>query len=83
MAAVLAFLAALPGALTAVEKILGMSVGIINRIFPPKSKGERAVDKHLDNVKKVKVSKLKKNEAIKAAKRGHTKNIEDIINNPR
>jgi len=55
----------------------------LNRFFPPKTEGERAVDKHLDKVKKVKKSKLEKNKAIKDAKRGHTKAIEDIVNNPK
>lgn len=83
MAALLKVLAAIPGALVALEKIISVTAGLLERYFPPKTPGERAVDKHLKNVKKAKEVTLEKNKAIKDAKRGHTKKLEDIVNNPK
>lgn len=83
MAVILKFLAALPGALTAVEKIFTVVDGLLQRYFPAKTEGERALEKRAKQVKKAKEATLEKNKAVKDAKRGHTKKLEDIVNNPK
>lgn len=83
MATLLKILAALPGALTAAEKIVSVLAGLLERYFPAKTPVQRALEARDKEVKETKKAKLQKNEAIKAAKRGYTKAIEDSINNPK
>lgn len=64
-------------AIPAIEKIMGM----VLRIFPPKSEQERGVEKYKKAIEKHKTENKKLREAIRKAKLGRTKKIEDILNN--
>lgn len=77
--AIVKILSSIPGIISGVEAILK----IFTKYFPPKSEGERAVDKYKDQVKQIKETNLELNKKIKEAQRGRTKAIEDILNRPR
>lgn len=79
MKKLLALLTGIPGVTSSLEFILGL----FSKYFPPKSEGERAVEKYKKKVTQVKKVILEHNKAIKQAKLGKTKALEDILNNPR
>lgn len=79
MAFLVKVLSALPGMIVGIKGILDIFV----RYFPPKSEGERAVDKFKDQVTHIREVQLELNKQIKEAKLGKTKAIEDIINSPK
>lgn len=75
----LKFLAAIPGIIAGIKTILV----IFTKYFPPKSEGERAVDKFKDKIVKVREVQLSTNRIIKEAKLGKTKALDNLINRPR
>lgn len=78
MPLLLKLLAAVPGVIAGVNSILSVLV----KYFPPKSDGDRAIDKLKEQITEVRQVQLDINKQIKEARLGKTKAIEDIINRP-